>query len=166
MYLDWLHGHYSADIRRVHLYSCQLPEDNSQHFMEPLSFNTVFINALHWSLSWAGWIQSTKSHSIPLTSVVILSTATHGFTLRKEYRLGVSENRVLRGTFRPKRDKVTEGWRKLHNEELHNLYSSSSTRIIRIIKSRRMKWTGHVARMGRRGMYLGYWWERQKERVH
>jgi hypothetical protein len=58
----------------------------------------------------------------------------------------VFENRVLRRIFGPKRDGVTGGWRKLHNEELHNLYSSPS--IIRIIKLRRMKWAGHVARMG------------------
>jgi hypothetical protein len=58
----------------------------------------------------------------------------------------VLENRVLRRIFGPKRDEVTGESRKLHNEKLHNLYSSPS--IIRIIKSRRMKWTGHVARMG------------------
>jgi hypothetical protein len=58
----------------------------------------------------------------------------------------VFENRVLRRIFGPKRDEVTGEWRKLHNEELHDLYSSP--RIIRIIKSRRMRWTGHVARMG------------------
>jgi hypothetical protein len=58
----------------------------------------------------------------------------------------VFENRVLR-IFGPKRDGVTGGRRKLHNEELHNLYSSPS--IIRIIKSRRMRWAGHVARIGR-----------------
>jgi hypothetical protein len=58
----------------------------------------------------------------------------------------VFENRVLRRIFVPKRDEVTGGWRKLHNEELLNLYSSPS--IIRIIKSRRMRWAGHVARMG------------------
>jgi hypothetical protein len=64
----------------------------------------------------------------------------------------VFENRVLRGIFGPKRDGVTGGWRKLHNEELHNLYSSPS--IIRIIKSRRMRWSGHVARMGeKRNVY-------------
>jgi hypothetical protein len=56
------------------------------------------------------------------------------------------ENRVLRGIFGPKRDEVTEDWRKLHNEELHNLYSSPD--IIRQIKSRQMRWAGHVARMG------------------
>jgi hypothetical protein len=58
----------------------------------------------------------------------------------------VFENRVLRRIFGPKRDEVRGEWRKLHNEELRDLYSSSS--IIRIIKSRRMRWAGHVARMG------------------
>jgi hypothetical protein len=58
----------------------------------------------------------------------------------------VFENRVLRRLYGPKRDEVTGEWRKLHNEELHNLYSSSN--IIRQIKSRRMRWAGHVARMG------------------
>jgi hypothetical protein len=58
----------------------------------------------------------------------------------------VFENRVLRRIFRPKRDHVTGDWRKLHDEELHNLYSSLN--IIRMIKSRRMGWAGHIARMG------------------
>jgi hypothetical protein len=58
----------------------------------------------------------------------------------------VSENRVLRRIFGPKRDKVMGKWRKLHNEELHNLYSTPG--VIRQIKSRRMRWAGHVARMG------------------
>jgi hypothetical protein len=58
----------------------------------------------------------------------------------------VFENKVLRRILTPKRDEVTGGWRKLHNEELHDLYSSPS--IIRIIKSRRMRWAGHVARIG------------------
>jgi hypothetical protein len=66
-------------------------------------------------------------------------------TLR-EHRLRVFENRVLRKILRPKRDEVTGGWRKLHNEELHNLYSSPSK--IRMIKSRRMRWIRYVARMG------------------
>jgi hypothetical protein len=57
----------------------------------------------------------------------------------------VFENRMLRRIFGPKRDQVTEGWRKLHNEELHGLYSSPS--IVRVIKARRMRWAGHVARM-------------------
>jgi hypothetical protein len=59
----------------------------------------------------------------------------------------VFESRVLRKIFGPKRDEGTGGWRKLHNEELRDLYSSPS--IIRIIKSRRMRWAGHVARMGK-----------------
>jgi hypothetical protein len=63
----------------------------------------------------------------------------------------VFENRVLRRIFGPKRDEVTGVWRKLHNEELHNLYSSPS--IIRMIKSRRMRWAGHVARMKKRNAY-------------
>jgi hypothetical protein len=58
----------------------------------------------------------------------------------------VFENRMLRKIFGQKRDEVTGGWRILHNEELHNLYSSPS--IIRMIKSRRISWAGHVARMG------------------
>jgi hypothetical protein len=61
------------------------------------------------------------------------------------------ENKVLRKIFGPKRDEVTGEWRKLHNEELRDLYSSPS--IIRIIKSRRMRWVGHVARIGKRNTY-------------
>jgi hypothetical protein len=53
-------------------------------------------------------------------------------------------------------------WRKLHKEELHNFLPN----IIRMIKSRRMRWAGHVARMGRKGMYMVYWWESQKDRDH
>jgi hypothetical protein len=75
----------------------------------------------------------------------------------------VFENRVMR-IFGPKRDEVTRDWRKLHNEELHNLYFSPN--IIRMIKLRRTRWAGHVARMGRRGMHIVYWWESQKERDH
>jgi hypothetical protein len=61
-------------------------------------------------------------------------------------RLRVFENRVLRRIFGPKKDKMTGGWRKLHIEELHNLYSSPS--VIRMIKSRKMRWAWHVVRMG------------------
>jgi hypothetical protein len=75
----------------------------------------------------------------------------------------VFENRVLRRIFGPKRDEVIGDWRKLHDEELHNLYCSPS--IIRIIKSRRMRWAGHVARMGRRGVYVRFWWKSRKENV-
>jgi hypothetical protein len=71
---------------------------------------------------------------------------TWSLTLREEHRLRVFENRVLRRIFGPKRDEVTEEWRKLHNAELHNLYSFPD--VIRQVKSRRMRWAGHVARMG------------------
>jgi hypothetical protein len=87
---------------------------------------------------------------------------TLSLTLREEQRLRVFENRVLRRIFGPKRDEVTGDRRKLHNEELHN----SSPNIIRMIKSRRMRWGGHVARMEGRGMHIGFWWESQRERDH
>jgi hypothetical protein len=77
--------------------------------------------------------------------VVLYECETWSLTLREEHRLRVFENRVLR-IFGPKRDEVTGERRKLHNEELRDLYSSPST--IRIIESRRMRWAGHVARTG------------------
>jgi hypothetical protein len=84
--------------------------------------------------------------------VVLYGCETWFLTLREEYKVTVFENRVLRRILGPKRDGVTGGWRKLYNEELHNLYSSPS--IIGIIKSRRMRWAGHVARMGeKRNVY-------------
>jgi hypothetical protein len=78
--------------------------------------------------------------------VVLYRCETWSPTLRREHRLRVFENRVLRRIFGPKGDEVTGEWRKLHNEELRDLYSSPS--IIRIIKWKRMRWAGHVARMG------------------
>jgi hypothetical protein len=78
--------------------------------------------------------------------VVLYGCETWSLTLKEEHRLRVFENRVLGRIFGPKRDEVTGEWRKLHSEELHNLYSSPD--IIRQIKSRRMRWAGHVARMG------------------
>jgi hypothetical protein len=91
---------------------------------------------------------------------------TWSLTLREEHRLRVFENRALRRIFGPKRFEVMGEWRKLHNEELHDLYSSPSTDIIRIIKSRRMRWVGHVARMGRTGTLIDYWWDSKRERDH
>jgi hypothetical protein len=78
--------------------------------------------------------------------VVLYGCETRSLTLREEQRLRVFENRVLRRICGPKRDEVTGGWRKLHNEELHNLYCLPSA--IRIINSRRMRGAENVARMG------------------
>jgi hypothetical protein len=75
--------------------------------------------------------------------------------LRKDHRLRVFENRVPRRIFGPKRDEMTGGWRKLHDEELHNLYSSQN--IIRMIMSRKMRWAGNVARMGKKRNAFKIW---------
>jgi hypothetical protein len=74
--------------------------------------------------------------------VVLYGCETLSLTLREERGLRVFEIRVLRRTFGPRRDKVIGEWKKLHNEEFHDLYSSPS--IIKIIKARRMRWAGHV----------------------
>jgi hypothetical protein len=91
-------------------------------------------------------LNSQCRNSKIILPVVLYGCETWSLTLRKEHRLRVFENRVLRRIFGPKRDVVTGEWRKLHNEDLHNLYSSPD--IIRQVKSRRMRWAGHVARMG------------------
>ena len=84
--------------------------------------------------------------------VVLYGCETWSLTLRKERRLRIFENMVLRRICGPRRDDVTGEWRRLHNEELNGLYSSPN--IVRVIKSRRMRWAGHVARMGEeRGVY-------------
>jgi hypothetical protein len=84
-------------------------------------------------------------------------------TLREEHGLRVFERRILRRIFGTKRAELTGGLRILHNEELHDLYSSPS--IIRIIKSWRIRGFGPVARIGRRGMHIGLGWESQEERT-
>jgi hypothetical protein len=94
--------------------------------------------------------------------VILYGCETWSLTLREEHRLRMFENKVLRKIFGPKRDEVTGEWGELDNEELCDLYSSPS--IIRIIKSRRMRWAGHVARMGKREMRIGR--ESQRDRDH
>ena len=78
--------------------------------------------------------------------VILHGRETWSLTLREERKLRVFEKRVLRRVFGPKRDEVTGEWRKLHNEELSDLYSLPN--IVRVVKSKRMRWAGHVARMG------------------
>ena len=74
------------------------------------------------------------------------------------------ENMVLTRIFGPRRDEVTLEWRRLHNVELNDLYSSPN--IVRVIKSRRMRWAGHVAQMGEERGRIGSWWGNRKKRVH
>ena len=84
--------------------------------------------------------------------VVLYGCEAWSLTLREERKVRVFENMVLRRIFGPRRDEVTGEWRRLHNEELNDLYTSPN--IVTVIKSRRMRWAGHVARMGEeRGLY-------------
>jgi hypothetical protein len=87
-----------------------------------------------------------RIYRIIILLVVLYGCETWSLTLREERRLRVFENRALRRIFVPKRGEVTGEWRKLHNRELNDLYSSPI--IVRVIKSRRMRCAGHVARMG------------------
>jgi hypothetical protein len=106
-------------------------------------------------------IRIYKTISLP---VVLYGCEILSLTLREEHRLVVFEKRVLRRIFELKRHEMTGGWTKLHNEELHYLYSAPS--IIRMIESSRMRWAEHVARMVQRGKHVGFWWKIQKERYH
>jgi PAS domain-containing protein len=93
-------------------------------------------------------IRTYKTISMP---VVLYGCETWSLTSRNEHRQRVFENRMLRRIFGPRREEVMGDWRKLHNEELHNLHSLPNT--VRMIKSRRMRWAGHVARMGETNAY-------------
>jgi hypothetical protein len=120
---------------------CDFHSGYKKHYKPPtLHGPTAFlilIRALHIQV---------KIYKTIILPVVLYGCDTWSLTLREEHRLRVFEYRVLRRLFGPKRDEVTGEWKKLHNGELHNLYSSPD--IVRQIKSRRMRWAGHVARMG------------------
>ena len=96
--------------------------------------------------------------------VVLQGCETWSLKMREEHRLRVSENRVLRRIFGPKRDEVTGRWRKLLKEELNDLYSSPN--IVRVIKSRRMWWVGHLALWGTVEVYTRFWWGNLRKRDH
>ena len=95
-----------------------------------------------------------KTYRTIILPMVLYGCETWSLTLREERRLRVFENRMLRRVFGPKRDEVTGEWRKLHNEELRDLYSLPT--IVRVVKSRRMRWAGRVTRMGRGEMCTGF----------
>jgi hypothetical protein len=102
-------------------------------------------------------LKKIRIYKTIILHVVLYGCETWSLTLREEHRLRVFENRVLRRILGLKRDEVTGEWGKLHNEDLRDLYPLPS--IIRIIKSRRTRWAGHVAR-------IDYWWKNQRERDH
>jgi hypothetical protein len=107
----------------------------------------------------------SKIHETVILPVVMYGCETWSLTLRDEHRMKVFENRVLRKIFGPKREEDGSR-RKLHNDERHSLYSSPN--IVRVIKSRRMRWTGHVACMGegREEVFTGLWLGGPMERDH
>ena len=113
---------------------CTLKAGNSCYYLVQILFSSRLLS---------------KNLKIKIYKILILADVLYGceawsLTLRKEHMLRVFENRILRQIFGPKRD-VNEEWRRLHNEELHNLYRSPN--IVRVIRSRRLRWVGHIARM-------------------
>jgi hypothetical protein len=104
----------------------------------------------------------SKNVKIAIHRTTILPKVRSGSLTLVEHEIGGFKNRMQR-ILGPKR-RVEKGCGKLHNEQLHILYSSPS--IIRMMKSRRMRWAGHVARMGKREMHIGYWWESQRGKYH
>jgi hypothetical protein len=105
-----------------------------------------------------------KIYKTIILPLVLYGCETWPLTLREEHSLRLFENRVLRRIFGLMRDEVTGEWRKLHNGELHNLCSSPD--IIRQIKSRRMRWAGHVAHMGEgRNVYRFFYGKANREKI-
>jgi len=125
---------------------------NQNSIREEIKRRLKLRNACYYSvqnlLSSRFWSKNLKIkiYRTIILPVVLYGCETWSLTLKEERRLRVFENRVLRRVFGPKRDEVTRKWRKLHNEELRDIYSLPN--IVRVVKSRRMRWPGHVALMG------------------
>jgi hypothetical protein len=113
--------------------------------LRQLSEKVLFVSCKRHISSKNGKDKIYRTIALP---VILHECETWSLTLRKECRLRFFENRVLRRIFGPKKDEVTREWRRLHNKELYALYSSPN--IIRVIKSRRLRWAGHVARIWER----------------
>jgi hypothetical protein len=119
-------------------------------------------------LEYSSLLNKNLKTNIKITIYRILSLVSYGcgtwsLTSRKEPKLRLFDNRVLRGVFGRKWGEITEGWKRLHNDVLYHLYSS--TNIVRVINSR-MRWAGHVASIGRREVHTEFLWGNPRERVH
>jgi hypothetical protein len=125
--------------------------------------HTTFPHAVLWTSRLLSKNLKIKIYRTIILPVVLYGCETWSLTLREERRLRFFENRVLKRVSGPKRDEVTWEWRKLRNEELNDLYSLTNN--VRVVKSRRMRWAGHVARMGRREGCTGCWWGNLRERA-
>jgi hypothetical protein len=137
------------DVEKFRCLGTTLTDQNCIH--EDIKSRLNSGNACYHSVqSLLSFLLLSRNVKVKIYKTIFLPAVLYGcetwfITLREDRRLKVYENMVLRKIYGPKRDEVTENWRKLHNEELHNMYSSPD--IIRQMKSRRMKWAGHVARM-------------------
>ena len=105
-----------------------------------------------------------KIYRTIILPLVLYGCETWSLTLREERKLRVFDNMVLRIIFGPRSEEVTGEWRRLHNEELNDFYFSPN--ILRVIKSRRMRWAGHLARMGEERGCISSWWGNRREEDH
>jgi hypothetical protein len=138
----------NSPIERVEEFKC-LGTDltNQNSIQEEVKCRLKLGNACYYSVqnrlssSLLSKTLKIKIYRTIILLIVLYGCETWSLTLREERRLQVFENRVLRRVFGPKRDEVTGEWRKFHNEELRDLYSLPN--IVRVVKSRRMRWAGH-----------------------